>query len=131
MGDIDRNGATIYQFRVASISQSSSATEELGSTPIDAAEMAAGETKEQPRGFLQAARRGLSEEELSTPAARRFLIADLERLDRLCVEQPALCRAQELKRGSDEKSSGPFYIMGWDSLLSPGSNRDVERWGKA
>jgi hypothetical protein len=63
------------------------ATEEIGATPVVAAEGSAVDTKEPPRGFLQAARRGLSEEELSTPAARRFLISEIERLDALCIEQ--------------------------------------------
>ena len=38
------------------------------------------------RGFLQAGRRGLSAEELSTPSAIRFMISELERLDNTCGE---------------------------------------------
>jgi hypothetical protein len=80
---VDPPEATIYQFPVAA--NLPSVTEEAGATPLAPAEIAAGETKEPTRSFLQAARRGLSEEELSTPAARRFLIAELERMDELCT----------------------------------------------
>jgi hypothetical protein len=61
-----------------------SATEEIGSTPISGA---GPETaKEQPRAFLDSGRRNLSEEEIASPAARRFLIFEIERLDAQCVE---------------------------------------------
>jgi len=62
-----------------------SATEETGSTPLSPTIAADGETKETPRGFLSVARRNLTDEELSAPAARRFLIAEIERLDQLCT----------------------------------------------
>jgi len=63
---------------------SSSATEETGSVLIAPEEAAATEVKETSRAFLQAARRNLNDDELATPAARRFLIAELERLDEQC-----------------------------------------------
>jgi hypothetical protein len=82
--NIDRPSAEIYYFPMAS--GIASATEEAGSIPIAADEAAAAGTKEAARGFLQAARRNLSEEDLATPAARRFLIAEIERLDERCIE---------------------------------------------
>jgi hypothetical protein len=64
-----------------------SATEDVGSTPTTFIGVGkAPEEKEPARGFLQPSRRALSEEELSTPAARRFLIAEIERLDQECQE---------------------------------------------
>lgn len=81
---IDHYGATIYEFPVAG--KNLSVTEETGATPIAPEEIGAAETKEAPRGFLKAARRTLSEEELSTPAARRFLISEIERLDQICAD---------------------------------------------
>lgn len=46
--------------------------------------------KREPRTFLGTARRDLSEEELASPAARRFLIAEIERLDDECARHKAL-----------------------------------------
>jgi hypothetical protein len=55
-------------------------TDEAGSQLVrDASAEAA---KEQPRSFLAKARRELDERELSSPAARRFFIAEIERLDK-------------------------------------------------
>jgi hypothetical protein len=54
-------------------------TEEAGSVDVPAATSA--DAKEPPRAFLRRARRELNEEELSSPAARRFFIAEIERLD--------------------------------------------------
>jgi len=49
------------------------------------------ETAREPaRGFLIAARRNLTEQDLDTPAARRFLIAEIERLDQICSEHGEL-----------------------------------------
>ena len=63
------------------VDKASSPTEEAGSiatgTPPG---------KEPARAFLQLARKDLSEEELSSPGVRRFLIAEIERLDTDCVE---------------------------------------------
>ena len=56
-------------------------TEEAGSQPVSGP---TGGLKQEPRRFLGLARRDLSEDELATPAARRFLIAEIERLDTEC-----------------------------------------------
>jgi hypothetical protein len=61
-----------------------SPTEESGATPIDEAGHV--EQKRQARSFLAQARRNLSEDELSAPAVRRFLIEECERLDAKCAE---------------------------------------------
>jgi hypothetical protein len=66
--------------------QGPSPTDEAGAVP--AAESApAGEPKEASRSFLQSSRRALSEEELSVPAVRRFLIYEVERLEAQCKDQ--------------------------------------------
>jgi hypothetical protein len=57
------------------------ATDEAGSTPLPT-EGSAGQKA--PRSFLSSAMRDLSEEELAAPAGRRFLIAEIERLDKEC-----------------------------------------------
>ena len=79
-GAIDVVGAIIYPFPVTGTK--SSATDEAGSTPTTEGVPSSAEVKESARGFLNLSRRALSEEELSTPAARRFLIFEIERLDR-------------------------------------------------
>lgn len=79
--EIDRPSAAIYQFPVAN--KISAATDETGATPLSAEEVS-GEAKE-PRAFLQAARRNLTEDEAASPAGRRWLIYDIERLDRECT----------------------------------------------
>jgi len=58
----------------------SEATEEAGSRPIGPNEADTAQTYER-RGFLASARRNLSEDEAASPAGRRWLIAELERLD--------------------------------------------------
>lgn len=70
-------------------SNDSSATEESGSTPVGSAGV---QPKQQPRRFLDVAKRDLSEEELASPAARRFLIAEIERLDDECADVKAAQR---------------------------------------
>jgi hypothetical protein len=82
--NVDRPSAEIYAFPCMSASKSS-ATEEIGSTPVPSASGSGGEVKESPRSFLQVARRNLTEEDFGTPAARRFLIAEIERLDVICA----------------------------------------------
>jgi hypothetical protein len=82
---MDQPSAVIYQFPMASNEALASPTEEVGSVAVPAdgdREVA----KEEPRGFLKSARKNLSEEDLGTPAARRFLIAEIERLDQRCAE---------------------------------------------
>jgi hypothetical protein len=68
------------------VTEKLSSTEEAGSTPTPTGEGKPPEAKEPARGFLQLRRRALSEDELSTPAARRFLIFEIERLDQQCQE---------------------------------------------
>lgn len=73
------------------LSGEGSPTEESGSIPTVAAEQdKRGEVKR--RAFLSSAMRDLREEELDSPAARRFLIAEIERLDRDCDEHKDLGR---------------------------------------
>lgn len=64
-------------------------TDEAGSVAV---RLPVGEVPEKgtPRNFLDTARRDLSEEELASPAARRFLIAEIERLDEECSGHRAL-----------------------------------------
>jgi hypothetical protein len=81
---IDHPEATIYLFPVEN--KQTSATEESGSTPIENPDAPGNETKESPRGFLQVGRRNLTQEELSHPAVQRFLIFEIERLDRACAD---------------------------------------------
>jgi hypothetical protein len=62
----------------------SSPTDETGSVAL--AEIGAAQAKESARAFLQSGRRNLKEEELDSPAVRRFLLAEIERLDLLCAD---------------------------------------------
>jgi len=61
------------------------ATEEAGSTPLPVQEEAAREKRE-VRSFLGAAKRDLTDEELASPAVRRFLIAEIDRLEVDCAQ---------------------------------------------
>ncbi|MEZ5901661.1 MAG: hypothetical protein R3D51_19450 [Hyphomicrobiaceae bacterium] len=106
----------IYQFPVAG--KQSSATEEVGATPVAQAELAAGETKEAMRGFLQAARRGLSEDELSTPAARRFLIAELERMDELCSNNELFVQQYHEQKVTIAVLTETAKSSRWNEILS-------------
>lgn len=93
-------------------------TEEFGATPVPEAEDSASETKEQPRGFLQAARRLLSEEELSTPAARRFLISEIERLDTLCGDQQRFVQSYHDQRVTIATLTESSRTSRWGEILS-------------
>jgi hypothetical protein len=95
-----------------------SETEETGATPLASAEIAAGATKEPARGFLQAARRGLSENELSTPAARRFLIAEIERMDLLCVENQSIVAKYHDQRVLIATLTEAAKASRWNEILS-------------
>ena len=84
MADIDARGATIYQFPMpesGKVLGTTGPTDERGALPV-----AGGEVKEAGRSFLEVARRNLTEEELSSPGVRRFLLYEVERLDQLCVK---------------------------------------------
>jgi len=100
------------------VAKNLSATEEAGAIPIAPAEIAATETKEATRGFLQAARRGLSEEELSTPAARRFLIAELERMDEQCVSTQIYVERYHEQRVDLAKLTANTQTSKWNEILS-------------
>jgi hypothetical protein len=95
-----------------------SATEETGATPIALAELAASEAKEAPRAFLKAARRGLSEEELSSPAARRFLIAELERMDELCNTNQKYLEQYHDQRVVIATLTEASKVSRWNEILS-------------
>lgn len=69
---------------MASPRQDNSETDEAGATPIP--QSSGDSQKEQPRRFLESGRKNLSPEELASPAAGRFLIAEIERLDGQCAE---------------------------------------------
>lgn len=62
--------------------ETASATEESGSVPLPIAQDSRG--KKGQRSFLATAARDLSEDEVDTPAGRRFLIADIDRLQEEC-----------------------------------------------
>jgi hypothetical protein len=62
------------------------ATDEAGALPVAQGAGDSAVTKQEPREFLKAARRGLSEQELSSPPAIRWMISELERLDGECSE---------------------------------------------
>ena len=62
-----------------------SPTEDTGSVLVDNDATEQGVSKEQPRDFLKVGRKNLNEDELASPAARRFMIAEIERLDAECV----------------------------------------------
>lgn len=93
-------------------------TEEAGSIPVVGNETSAPETKNIPRSFLQAARRGLSEEELSTPAARRFLIAELERMDETCGEMKGFEKKYHDQRVEIATLIEAGKISRWNEILS-------------
>jgi hypothetical protein len=93
-----------------------SATEESGSTPIGAARVDG--TKQEPRRFLDRARRDLSEEELGTPAARRFLIAEIERLDEQCAEARSTHKDYNDLRVEHAKLAEQNRQSRWNEILS-------------
>ena len=121
---VDHPSATIYRLHMAS--SANSATDEVGSIPVPADIAAGNMAKEPARAFLQSARRNLSDEELATPAARRFLIADLERLDQTCIELRSYEEKYHDQRvtiatlNSDVKKSRWFEILS-SICLSVGS----------
>src|SRR5262245_13809740 len=79
---VDGPSAVIYQLGVAK--RNIAPTEEGGSTPInDPGRDEA--VKDSTRGFLQAARRNLTEDEAASPAGVRWLTHDVERLDQDCA----------------------------------------------
>ena len=67
------------------MAEGTSITEESGATPIDATAT----PKQSPRSHLDRVRRALLDEELTSPAAVRFLIADNDRLQERTTELDA------------------------------------------
>jgi hypothetical protein len=98
--------------------KTASATDESGSVPIAAEEVEATAAKEPARAFLQSARRNLSDDELATPAARRFLIADIERLDELCTELKEFERQYNDQRVVIATLTEASKSSRWNELLS-------------
>jgi hypothetical protein len=114
--ELDRPSAAIYQFRMARAA--SSATDESGSVLVAAEVVAATAAKEPVRGFLQSARRDLSDEELATPAARRFPIAELERLDQLCLDLKEYERQYNNQRVTIATLTESAKVSRWNEILS-------------
>jgi hypothetical protein len=95
-----------------------SATDESGSVPVGAEEVAATAAKEPARAFLQSARRNLSDAELSTPAVRRFLIAEIERLDKECMELEEFERQYNNQRVEIATLTASARASRWNDILS-------------
>ena len=95
-----------------------SATEEAGSTPLSSAAVAAADAKETPRSFLSVARRNLTDEELAAPAARRFLIAEIERLDQICTENQVIVTEYHEQRVTIAKLQETTKPARWIEILS-------------
>lgn len=113
---IDRPGAAIYSLPM--VSRVAAATDEAGSTPAAADEVAASAIKEPSRQFLRLARRDLSDDELATPAARRFLIAELERLDEQNEEQRQIVALYHNQRVDIARLSSELGKSKYVELLS-------------
>lgn len=93
-----------------------SATEEAGSTPVHS-ENAADQEKD-ARRFLTPARRDLSEEELASPAARRFLIAEIERLDTECADHKEIRQQYNDLRVEHARTQERGRRDKWNEVLS-------------
>ena len=113
---IDGPSATIYRLHMAL--PVNSATDESGSIPVPADVAAATRAKEPARAFLQSARRDLSDNELATPAARRFLIADLERLDQQCAELQSYADKYHDQRVTIATLTADAQKSKWNEILS-------------
>ena len=95
-----------------------SATEEQGSIPSLDGDADSAPPKESPRGFLQISRRQLTEEELSTPAARRFLIFEIERLDQECADHRPYIEQYHEQRVTIATLQEKIYKSRWSEILS-------------
>jgi len=117
LAEVDHPEAAIYQFPV--VRKNSSATEDTGATPLSG-EIGPGvpEAKEPARSFLQVGRKNLSEKDLSTPAARRFLIAEIERLDQQCVEHQGFVQKFHDQRVTIATLTESAKISTWKEILS-------------
>src|SRR6266446_888632 len=63
-------------------------------------------------------KRTLSEEELSTPAARRFLIFEIERLDQLCAESQTFVQNYHDQRVTIATLTESAKTSRWNEILS-------------
>ena len=75
-------------------------------------------SKEAPRSFLLLARRNLTDDELSTPAVRRFLIAEVERLDQQCAETQGIVTEYHEQRITIAKLQESAKPTRWVEILS-------------
>lgn len=114
---IDQPGATIYAFPM--LSKAVSATEETGSVPVAAADVAATAAKEPLHAFLGAARRDdLTADELATPATLRFLISELERLNDRCIGLESVEKIHNDLRVEHARLEERADRSKWSGLLS-------------
>lgn len=93
-----------------------SPTDEAGSVPSPPEVQ--NDDKKSSRGFLRTAARDLSEEELGTAAARRFLIAEIERLDQECDETRQLRQDHNDLREQYARLDEKTKSTRWTELLS-------------
>ena len=108
--------AIIYQFPMTGTQLVVAETEETGAVAL--AVDAQGSEKVTVRSFMKVAIRDLTEEDLSTPAARRFLIAEITRLERQCDRDGTAqenCHALELKLAGLESK---LESSTWQEILS-------------
>ncbi len=114
---IDQPSATIYAFPM--LSKAASATEEAGSVPVAAAEVAATAAKEPLYAFLGAARRdNLTADELASPGTLRYLISDLERLNDRCLGLEGVEKTYNDLRVEHARLEERANRSKWSSLLS-------------
>ena len=114
---IDEPGATIYAFPM--LSKAASATEEAGSVPIAAADVAATAAKEPLHAFLGAARRDdLTADELASPGTLRYLISDLERLNGRCLGLEGVEKTYNDLRVQHARLEERANSSKWSGLLS-------------
>jgi hypothetical protein len=118
--EIDHPTATIYEFPMAEKANPLVATgltgptDERGALPV----VTGGEAKEAGRSFLEVARRGLTEEELSGPAARRFLLYEVERLDQLCAKNESFVQKYHDQRVTIASLTEGARTSRWIEILS-------------
>ncbi len=91
----------------------SSATEETGATAL-----VLSETKEASRSFLQVGLRALNEEELSSSAARRFLLYEIERLDKICAKSEIFIEKYHDQQVEIATLTEAGKISRWNEILS-------------
>lgn len=114
---IDQPGATIYAFPM--LSKAASATEEAGSVPVAAADVAATAAKEPLHPFLGAARRdNLTADEVASPGTLRYLISDLERLNDRCLGLEGVEKTYNDLRVQHARLEERASRSKWSSLLS-------------